>query len=233
MVDDGAACHAGEGDRGDRKDSEIIPFSSHAPAGDGQGEGALEESAGAPACDRDELKRRVEALLFAADKPLSSSKLAAFCGAQDGREVRSVVKRLQEEYDGQGRAFQVAEIGGGFQLLTRPEYHSWVKRLQQNREQETLSQAALETLAIIAYRQPILRAEIEDIRGVQTGHILRSLAEKGLVRVTGRSEEIGRPLLYGTSREFLNAFGLRDLSELPSIERSSPAKDAPAPDGQQ
>ena len=166
----------------------------------------------------DELKRRLEAVLFAADEPLSSGKLAALCDAADGRKVRSLIGRLQAEYDAQQRAFQVEEIAGGFQLLSRPQYHLWVKRLQRARQEESLSQAALETLAIICYRQPVLRAKIEDVRGVQCDHILRSLLEKGLIRVVGRSEELGRPLLYGTTGKFLEAVGLRDLTELPPLD---------------
>ncbi len=165
--------------------------------------------------DRARLEGIVEALLFSSDRPVSAGRLAQVCGAKDGREVRSIVKRLQEHYDSQGRSFCIEEIAGGFQLLTRPEFAPWVSQLQSRQQQESMSQAALETLAIVAYRQPITRAEVEDIRGVQCGHMLRSLAEKRLVRVVGRSDELGRPMLYGTTRQFMQVFGLRSLRDLP------------------
>jgi segregation and condensation protein B len=136
----------------------------------------------------------------------------------DGHLMRSLVEELTEEYREQNRAFTIEEIAGGFQLMTRPEFHPWVSKLRETQQQDSLSQAALETLAIVAYRQPITRADIEDIRGVQSGYILRSLIEKSLVRVTGRSEELGRPLLYGTTREFLDAFDLNSLRDLPEID---------------
>jgi segregation and condensation protein B len=129
--------------------------------------------------------------------------------------VRRLVRELQQEYERDGRAFAVEEVAGGFQLLSRPEFAPYVSRLQNRQRQETLTKAALETLAIVAYRQPITRAEVEDIRGVQSGHLLRSLVEKRLLKVTGKSTELGRPLLYGTTRRFLEAFGLRSLEELP------------------
>jgi len=165
-----------------------------------------------------QLKGIIEALLFASDRTLTSSQLAELSGAADGREARKAVLALQKEYEETGRAFRIEEVAGGFRLVTRPEYHQWVSKLRRNEQIEGLSQAALETLAIVAYRQPIVRSEIEDIRGVQSDYILRSLMEKGLVRVCGRSEELGRPLLYGTTRKFLEMFALRSLDDLPDIK---------------
>ncbi len=170
---------------------------------------------------REEVKGLVEALLFAAAGPLSAAKLAGLAGTR-GSLVRSIVEELKAEYDVQSRAFTVEQIAGGYQLLTRQEFHPWVSKLRQREREETLSQAALETLAIVAYRQPIMRAEIEDIRGVQSGYILRSLIEKSLVRVTGRGEELGRPLLYGTTDKFLQLFGLSSLDDLPKLEELDP-----------
>jgi len=168
--------------------------------------------------DDEAFKCAVEAVLFASNKPLSGRKLANVIEAGDARKVRSAVTQLQEEYSETGRAFQIEEIAGGYQMFTLPEYHPWVQRLGKAAKEDRLSQAALETLAIVAYRQPILRADIEAIRGVQCGPMLRALIEKGLVKVVGKSEELGRPLLYGTTRRFLELFGLRSLKDLPEAE---------------
>jgi segregation and condensation protein B len=173
--------------------------------------------------DRAKVKRVLEALLFSSDRPITTARLAELSGADDGRQAREVVRELQREYDAEGRAFCVEEIAGGFQLLTRPEFAAHVSRLHSRQDQETLSKAALETLAIVAYRQPITRAAVEDIRGVQSGHILRALVEKRLLKVAGRSEELGRPLLYATTRYFLEAFGLRSLDDLPKRAEFGPA----------
>ncbi|KPK63161.1 MAG: hypothetical protein AMK73_05345 [Planctomycetes bacterium SM23_32] len=176
------------------------------------------------------VKRIVEALLFSSDRPISSARLAELSEAADGREARRAARQLQAEYQAEGRAFAIEEIAGGFQLLSRPEFAPWVSRLHNRQQQETLSKAALETLAIVAYRQPITRAEIEDIRGVQCGHILRSLVERRMLKVAGRSSELGRPLLYATTRYFLEAFGLRSLRDLPQRkEFGPPPQDAERP----
>jgi segregation and condensation protein B len=176
---------------------------------------ADEAEAAGGAVERKALKRILEALLFSSDRPVTAARLAELSGASDGREVRSAVQELQQEYEAGARAFGVEEIAGGFQLLTKAEFAPWVSRLHASQEQDTLSKAALETLAIVAYRQPVTRAEVEDIRGVQSGHLLRSLVERRLLKVVGRSDELGRALLYGTTRQFLQAFGLRALKDLP------------------
>jgi len=174
-----------------------------------------------------EVKRAIEALLFSSERPLSAGRLAELSDAADGRQARDIVRQLREEYEAAGRAFSVEEIAGGFQLLTRPEFAPYVSRLQNRQQQESLTKPALETLAIVAYRQPITRAALEDIRGVQSGHVLRSLVEKRLLKVTGRSEELGRPLLYGTTRHFLEVFGLRSLSDLPKRPEFGPGPAQP------
>ncbi len=173
----------------------------------------------------DELKGIIEALLFSAPTPLSGRKLAELSGAGDARVVRRIVEALGEDYDSQARAFTVEEVAGGYLLFTRPDFHPWVGKLHRREQEDTLSQAALEALAIVAYKQPITRAQIEDIRGVQSGYILRSLIEKSLVRVAGRSEELGRPLLYGTTAIFLELFGLPSLKELPKLGELNPSAD--------
>jgi segregation and condensation protein B len=133
----------------------------------------------------------------------------------DGTEARTLVRTLNRLYDGEACSFRVVEVAGGFQLLSRGKFSPWLRRLQAAPGEVRLSAPALETLAVVAYRQPVLRADIEAIRGVQCGEILRQLMERGLVRIVGKSEELGRPFLYGTTRLFLQVFGLRDLDALP------------------
>lgn len=167
----------------------------------------------------------VEAALLAADEPLTPRRLAAVAGLADAAEARRLVERLQELYGRDGTAFQVEELAGGFQLLTRPEYHPWLARLRRAGNEPRLSAAARETLAIVAYRQPIARADVESIRGVQSGDMLHQLMEKGLVRIAGRDESLGRPVLYATTRKFLQLFGLRSLRDLPQAqELAEPGK---------
>jgi segregation and condensation protein B len=167
---------------------------------------------------------RLEAVLFLAKEPLNSRKLAQFAGLEDGTRARTLIQRLNVEYDQAGRAFRVEEVAGGYQLLTRRKFSGWLRRLAHVPGEARLSPPALETLAVIAYRQPVLRADIEAIRGVNCGEILRQLMERDLVRINGRSEELGRPFLYATTRRFLHLFGLHSLEGLPRAEiiRNSP-----------
>ena len=158
---------------------------------------------------------RLEAVLFLAREPLGSRKLAQLAGLADGTKARTLVRALNGRYDSEGCAFRVEEVAGGFQLLSRPKYAPWLRRLHSTPVEVRLSAPAMETLAVVAYRQAVLRAEIEAIRGVQCGEVLRQLIERSLVRIVGRSEELGRPLLYGTTRQFLQIFGLRHLEDLP------------------
>jgi len=165
-------------------------------------------------------KSAVEAMLFSSADPLSTRRLAdALKGIGiDGRGVRKIVRELTEEYDRDRRGFTIEEIAGGFKMVTQMEYAEYVGNLLGSSRGGRLSQAALETLAVVAYKQPVTRADVEVIRGVQAGPLLRSLLQKGLVRITGRAEVIGRPLLYGTTRRFLEHFGLKSLNELPKVE---------------
>ncbi len=183
---------------------------------------------------RDAALARLEAVLLMAGGSLSSRRLAELAGLADGTQARTLVRRLNELYDGDGpggrdagerAAFRVEEVAHGFQLMTRPCYSPWLRRLHALPSQVRLSTSALETLAVIAYRQPVLRAELEAIRGVQCGEMLRQLGERDLVRIAGRSPELGRPFLYGTTKKFLQAFGLRSLDELPraSLRRGAVA----------
>jgi segregation and condensation protein B len=165
----------------------------------------------------------LESLLFASDQPVPSARLGQVLGKGfDGRSVRSMVDALNEEYAAQSRSFEIVEIAGGFQMLTRPEYKDWIAELHKGRRAEKLSPSAIETLAIVAYRQPIQRAIVDDIRGVQTGPLLRSLLERGLVKVVGRLNVPGRPILYGTTRLFMHHFGLKSLKDLPNVAELTP-----------
>ena len=183
------------------------------------------EPAEEPSADphgRDPKLARLEAVLMIADEPLAARRLADVAGLADAAEARRLLDRLRELYEADGSAFQVEEIAGGFQLLTRPAYHPWLARLKRTGHELRLTGAALETLAVIAYKQPVMRAEVEKVRGVACGEIVRQLMEKGLVRITGRHDSLGRPQLYGTTRKFLQAFGLNALKDLPEVEALRP-----------
>ena len=179
----------------------------------------------------------VEAILFSADKPLPAGRISEIGELGGARVVRQTIALLNGRYEQVGSSFRIREIAGGFQMQTLPEYADVLARLVKNRTESKLSQAALESLAIIAYRQPVLRADVESIRGVACGEVLRTLMERNLVRITGRAEEIGRPMLYGTTRHFLEVFGLASLEDLPNAEqlrrppekKAQPTQQAPTP----
>ncbi len=173
---------------------------------------------------RDPKLARLEAVLLIADEPLAARRLADAAGLADAAEARRSVDRLRDLYDADGSAFQVEEIAGGFQLLTRPVYHPWLARLKRTGHDLRLTGAGMETLAVIAYKQPVMRAEVETVRGVACGEMIRQLMEKGLVRITGRHDSLGRPQLYGTTKKFLQAFGLNTLKDLPEVEALRPGR---------
>lgn len=153
-----------------------------------------------------------------AREPLSSRKVAQLAQLEDGTQARTLIRRLNALLDDAGRAFRVEEVAGGYQLLTRQKFASWLRRLAHVPGETRLSTVALETLSVVAYRQPVLKADIEAIRGVHCGEILRQLMDRDLVRIGGRSEELGRPYLYTTTKRFLQQFGLRSLDDLPRAE---------------
>jgi segregation and condensation protein B len=163
----------------------------------------------------DDLKNILESLLFVSGEPLSAERLKKIVAQATAEEVRQALEELQTEYDTRQGGFYLAEVAGGFQFRTRPEYTQWIRRLVDPRPLR-LSKAALETLAIIAYKQPIIRAEVEHIRGVDCGGVLRQLLERKLIRVLGRKEIAGRPLIYATTKQFLETFELKDLKDLPT-----------------
>ncbi|MBF0530554.1 MAG: SMC-Scp complex subunit ScpB [Deltaproteobacteria bacterium] len=162
------------------------------------------------------LKTIIEGLLFVAETPLDVSKIAAVTEGVSSDRVQKVLDELESEYDEMDRAFVLRRVAGGYQFRTRPELSSYILRLK--KKSPTRLSRALETLAIIAYRQPILRAEIEQIRGVDVGGIVKTLIEKGLVRGVGRKNLPGRPIVYGTTKKFLETFELPNLEALPSLE---------------
>ena len=162
---------------------------------------------------------RLEAVLFLAKEAQSLRKLAQLATLTDGTEARTLIAQLNESYQAANTSFHVEQVAGGYQLMTLPRFSRWLRRLQQTQVETRLSAPALETLAVIAYRQPILRADVEAVRGVQCGELLRQLMERDLVRIAGKSSELGRPFLYGTTKRFLQVFGLRDLTELPPVEK--------------
>jgi segregation and condensation protein B len=161
------------------------------------------------------LKPLVEALLFLTEEPLPPDKIAEITGAQI-KEVRQVISELQEQYSSEEHGLQVMEIAKGYQFGTKPELAPVVEKLFKGEKSYTLSQAALETLAIIAYRQPVTRVDIESIRGVKVDGVVETLLKRRFIRTVGRKDAPGRPILYGTTRQFLKYFGLKDLGELPS-----------------
>jgi segregation and condensation protein B len=166
----------------------------------------------------DKLERRIEALLFASDMPLSVSRLAAITGAESPRQIKNAIESIGMSYRENGRSFEIVEIAGGYQIMTLPEYAMIVSQLFKNKRKSRLSQQALETLAIIAYKQPICRTDIEMIRGVNSEGVLSTLIERELIQISGRGEGVGRPYLYTTTRKFLEYLGLKDHRDLPSIE---------------
>ncbi len=163
------------------------------------------------------MKREIEALLFAADGPLTPARLKKLLVGSEIPEIRAAVKELEAEYTQAGHAFTVVEFGGGWQIATRPEYSPSVEKMLKSRRFTRLSKAGLEVLAIIAYRQPITRLEIDEIRGVNRSGAISTLTERNLITVVGRSQSVGNPLLYGTTREFLNHLGLKGLGQLPDL----------------
>jgi segregation and condensation protein B len=181
------------------------------------------DSGGVPCADQP-LALRIEVVLLTNDRPVTDQKLVEMLGLKTGKksdatgQVREAIDQLNADYAAQGRAFRVERLAGGYQLLTSPVFAPLLARVRGLRQQGRLTPAALETLAIIAYRQPMLRSELEAIRGVACGEVLKSLLERRLVRITGRAEELGRPMLYGTTTEFLKVFGLARLEDLPQAK---------------
>lgn len=171
---------------------------------------------------RSEKMARLEAALIVADDALAARRLAHVATLADATEARTLIRQLNEIYDASGTAFRVERVAAGYQLLTRPEFAFWLGKLHHRQAELKLSSPAMETLAIVAYRQPVVRADIEAIRGVQSTEMLKQLMERGLVRIAGNDDSLGRPFLYGTTRKFLELFGLQNLEDLPMSDRLRP-----------
>src|SRR5579862_4890501 len=175
-----------------------------------------------------ELKAIIEALIFASPEPLTPKAIYKLLDNEPKEDVQAALKELKQDYERPG-GLQLVEVAGGFQIVTRPDLHEWVRRLFHERSTSKLSVQALETLAVIAYRQPITALEITDVRGVNTSGVLNTLLERHLVKIVGRKQVVGRPFLYATTKEFLIRFGLNDLSDLPKVEDMAEALGLEAP----
>jgi segregation and condensation protein B len=160
----------------------------------------------------------VEALLFASDTPLEAERIREVLDLPDVHEAGRLIEELRARYEASSQGLQIVEVGGGYRMITRPEVAPWLVRLARARTRTRLSRPALEALAIVAYKQPVSRPEIDAVRGVNSESVLDSLLERRLIRITGRKEAPGRPYLFETTREFLVAFGLRDIGDLPKVE---------------
>jgi segregation and condensation protein B len=165
-----------------------------------------------------EIKAVLEALIFASPQPVTTREIVKVLGGVDKEDWHAALGELQAEYARDGRGLQIVEIASGWQITTRPEYNDWVRELLDPKTPTRLSIQALETLAVVAYKQPVTLPEIIDLRGVKSGGVMKTLLEKRLIRIEGRKEVVGRPILYGTTKQFLLHFGLKDLAELPKIE---------------
>jgi segregation and condensation protein B len=171
----------------------------------------------AAAIDTRELKAILEAVLFVSPEPVPIARLMSIVGTVSKAEVVQALEILRHDLDQHGRGIQLVQVAGGYRLVTKQEYGPWLKRMEKAKATQKLSRSALESLAIIAYKQPLVRAEIEEIRGVETSGVLRTLCERKLVRIVGRKDVPGRPIMYGTTKFFLEHFGLQDLSQLPPL----------------
>jgi segregation and condensation protein B len=167
-----------------------------------------------------DLKPIVEALIFASPEPVTLKALVRLLETETKEDIEAAIAALRADYDRPG-GLQLVDVAGGYQIVTRPELHEWVRRLFHERTTQKLSVAALETLAVVAYKQPITAPEIAEVRGVNAAGVLGTLVERRLVKIVGRKQVVGRPFLYGTTREFLERFGLNDLSDLPKVEDMS------------
>ena len=184
-----------------------------------EGNGMPDEAANsqAEAIDARELKAILEAVLFVSPEPVPVARLLSILGTVPKAEVVQALGILTHDLDQDGRGIQLVQIAGGYRLVTKQEYGPWLKRMDKAKAAQKLSRSALESLAIIAYKQPLVRSEIEEIRGVETSGVLRTLCERKLVRIVGRKDVPGRPIMYGTTKFFLEHFGLHDLSQLPPL----------------
>jgi segregation and condensation protein B len=184
----------------------------------------------APPTPSAEVKATVEALIFASPEPITPRSLYRILSEEPKEDVAAAVEALKADYENRP-GLQLVEVAGGYQIVTRPELHEWVRRLFHDRSTQKLTVAGLETLAVIAYKQPITSLEVGEIRGVSTSGVLSTLLERHLIKIVGRKNVVGRPFLYSTTKEFLIRFGLKDLSDLPKIEDMAEALGFDPPGG--
>lgn len=166
----------------------------------------------------EQAKTIIESLLFVSSEPLTLKQIRDVLNDAEEKSVKQWIKELQEEFENSPRAVQLVEISHGYRLMTKPQFAEWIQKLVVAKQNLKLTKAGIETLAVIAYRQPLVRAEIEVIRGVDCGGVIQTLMERKLIKVVGRKEVVGRPLLYGTTPEFLDQFGLKNLNDLPTLD---------------
>jgi segregation and condensation protein B len=193
-----------------------------------EGEGLEGEEADGAKATAAELKPILEALIFASPDPLTPKAIYKLLASEPQEDVAAALAELKQDYDRRG-GLQMVEVAGGFQIVTRPDLHEWVRRLFNERTTQKLTVQALETLAVIAYRQPITAAEITEVRGVNTSGVLNTLLERHLIKIVGRKQVVGRPFMYSTTKEFLIRFGLNDLTDLPKVEDMAEALGLEAP----
>jgi segregation and condensation protein B len=186
------------------------------------------ESQDVPVRAAAELKAILEALIFASPEPLTPKAMYKLLDNEPKEDVQAALAALRQDYEGRG-GLQLVEIAGGYQIVTRPDLHDWVRRLFHERTTQKLTVQSLESLAVIAYRQPVTAAEISEIRGVDSGGVLNTLLERHLIKIAGRKQVVGRPFLYATTKEFLIRFGLNDLTDLPKVEDMAEALGLDAP----
>jgi len=196
----------------------------HEETADGEGDPVTDS------LDEQELKGIIEALLYVSPEPLTVDKVTTVLAGPPRIVVHNAIRSLQQDYDQEGRGLHIVEVAGGYAMVTRPDCAPWITRLHKAKASAKVSRSAMETLAIIAYKQPIVRAEIEQIRGVETSGVLRTLLDQKLVRMVGRKDIPGRPIMYGTSKVFLQRFGLRDLRDLPPLREFKDLGQGETPD---
>lgn len=217
LIESESACGASSTDAcsSDRFQDEVAADCTtvESPAGE-----SVAVDAAAPPADPQRLATMIEALLFSSDTPLSLSRIGQLVECTNTTQLRLCIASLNDKYAAAGMSFRVEAIARGYQLMTLPEFQPLLDRLHAQRSETRLTDATLEALAIVAYKQPIIRADIEALRGVGCGEVLNRLREMGLVRVVGRADVVGRPMLYGTTKKFLDVFGLADLEDLPPME---------------
>jgi segregation and condensation protein B len=224
LIPIGSAWVAGYADSGNRQLAPMGPADCHSLfllqlRGSRASGAPIAADADSASCRRTVKMSRLEAVLLVADSALSPKRLAQLATLADATEARTLIGRLNAAYERSGTAFRIERVAAGYRLLTQPQFVLWLSRLHHREAELKLSPPALETLTVIAYRQPVTRAEIEQIRGVQCSEMVKQLMERNLVRIAGEEDSLGRPFLYETTRRFLETFGLRDLEDLPNAAR--------------